>query len=244
MLKTQPKWVWLLAMIAWLLTPVATAAALPAPTHDKRGARPDDCAGDGQSADQSLGALSPPRGDIPPIHGTASRRPRGGALSAIEHEGVRPLPVLRREAPVEKSADGRIPIRFEDRHTPESQTARTTIKAVSATGAESKPYTVSIMFAPKEMYAANGQTVPGYIIMNNTDLVMATSCVDDWILQRPTPMDVDFAKKMWGHLLSDARSEHENACGWPRRSWMIWKHTGECHRMRWASCHRSTSIGA
>ena len=35
MLKTQPKWVWLLAMIAWLLTPVATAAAPPAPTHDK-----------------------------------------------------------------------------------------------------------------------------------------------------------------------------------------------------------------
>lgn len=115
-------------------------------------------------------------------------------------------------APAQKAADGKIPIRFEDRHTPEVQRATTTIKAVSTAGAESKPYSISVNFYPKELYAASGQTATGYIIIQQTDLAMTATTVEDWILQRPTPEEVEYARKTWGHLLSATRSDYENAC--------------------------------
>ena len=115
-------------------------------------------------------------------------------------------------AKAQRSTDGRIPIRFEDKHSPAMQATTTTIKAVAATGAESKPYTISINFYPKELYTAGGLTAPGYIIIQQTDLALTTSRVEDWILHRPAPGDIDFARKTWGHLFSANRSDYENAC--------------------------------
>lgn len=115
-------------------------------------------------------------------------------------------------AKAQRSADGKIPIRFEDKHSPAMQGTTTTIKAVGASGAESKPYSISINFYPKELYAAGGLTAPGYIIIQQTDLALTTSRVEDWILHRPMPSDVDFARKTWGRLFSAGRSDYENAC--------------------------------
>jgi hypothetical protein len=115
-------------------------------------------------------------------------------------------------AKAQRSADGRIPIRFEDKHSPAVQTTTTSIKAVAASGAESKPYAICINFYPKELYASGGLTAPGYIIIQQTDLALTTSRVEDWILHRPTPGEVEFARKTWGHLLSAGRSDYENAC--------------------------------
>lgn len=115
-------------------------------------------------------------------------------------------------AAAQRSSDGKIPIRFQDKHSPAMQSATTSVKAVSVAGVESKPYAISINFYPKELYAAGGQTAPGYIIIQQTDLALTTSRVEDWILHRPSPGDVDFARKTWGRLFSLSHSDYENAC--------------------------------
>lgn len=119
-------------------------------------------------------------------------------------------------APAQRSPSGKIPIAFEDKHSPAVQRTTTTIRAVTTTGAESKPYVISINFYPKELYAASGQTAPGYMIIQQTDLALTTTRVEDWILLRPTAEDVAYAKKTWGHLFSDSRLDYHNACALAR----------------------------
>jgi hypothetical protein len=110
-----------------------------------------------------------------------------------------------------KSADGQIVILFEDRHTPEAQSTTTTIKAVSKTGACSKSYTISINYYPKELYEASGQTAPGWVIVQNTDIFLSSSHVEDWILQHPTAKERAYAQNKWGSLIADAKSDYEGA---------------------------------
>lgn len=113
--------------------------------------------------------------------------------------------------PVRKAEDGRIPIRFEDLHKPDIQQTKTIVKSVSTTGAESRPYAIAINFYPKEMYAASGQNAPGYIIIQQTDLALTAGSVEDWISQKPSPADVEFARKTWGRAISATRPDYENA---------------------------------
>jgi len=115
------------------------------------------------------------------------------------------------DGPLQKSADGQIVISFEDRHTPEVQYATTTIKAVSKTEAYSKPYTISINYYPKERYEASGQTAPGWVIVQNTDIFLSSSRVEDWILQYPTAKEKDYAQGKWRPLLADAESDYGSA---------------------------------
>jgi hypothetical protein len=116
------------------------------------------------------------------------------------------------DAPFEKSANGTVAVRFEDKHNADIQRTTVAIKAVSTAGATSKLYAISMNFYPKELYAASGQTAPGYVIVQKTDLVFATSQVEDWILQHPSPDERNYARKKWGSLIADGRSDHENAC--------------------------------
>lgn len=115
------------------------------------------------------------------------------------------------DGPFRKSADGRILIRFEDRHTPEVYRSSTKIRAVARTGDSSKTYTIDINYYPKELYAASGQTAPGYVIVQNTDLLLSSSRIDDWILQRPTPEEKTWAGEKWGYLVGEGRSDYESA---------------------------------
>jgi len=115
------------------------------------------------------------------------------------------------DGPIQKSADGQIVIRFEDRHTPEAQSTTTTIRAVSKTGACSKPYTISVNYYPKELYEASGQTAPGWVIIQNTDIFLSSSRVENWILQHPTAKERAYAQDKWGSLTADAESDYKGA---------------------------------
>jgi hypothetical protein len=119
-------------------------------------------------------------------------------------------------APAQRSDSGKISIRFEDKNAPAVQRTTTTIKAATTSGAESKSYPISINFYPRELYAASGQTAPGYMIIQQTDLALTTSRVEEWILHHPSPDEVAYARKTWGRLFSPGQSDYDNVCALAR----------------------------
>ncbi|MDA0745168.1 MAG: transglutaminase domain-containing protein [bacterium] len=110
-------------------------------------------------------------------------------------------------APEQESITGEILLRFEDNHQPKHQQTDTTIRAISKTGKTSRTYHININYYPSELYAANGQTAPGYVIVRNTDLYLGYSRVNDWILHSPTQENIAFAQKTWGHFLKSESSD-------------------------------------
>ncbi len=122
------------------------------------------------------------------------------------------------DRPPIQSKDGTMDIRFEDRRTADVQRAATILHAVTESGARSRPYTVAVHFYPRERYAARGRLKGGHgrVIIQNTDLVMADSRVEDWIRIHPEPDEVDYARRKWGHLMVEDRSDYENACALAR----------------------------
>jgi hypothetical protein len=110
-----------------------------------------------------------------------------------------------------RSVDGKVPIRFHDKGTPEVQTANATIRAVDRSGKESKEYDLTVRFYPKELYAAGGHASRGCIVIQQSDLALSASHVEDWILDRPTREDVEYAQRTWKHLIRPERTAYENA---------------------------------
>ena len=117
----------------------------------------------------------------------------------------------RNDGEFQRSDDGRITICFEENHRPEPQLSSTRIRALSSNGSSQKTYTVDINFYPKELYAASGQTAPGWVILQNTDLRLSSTSVDSWILQSPTAEEKTFAGEKWGYLVGEGRSDYEGA---------------------------------
>ncbi len=107
--------------------------------------------------------------------------------------------------------DGEIAVRFEDREEARAQRIYTDIQVVSASGEESKPYTVEIGYYPKELYAAGGQTSPSWLVVQNTDLLLAGSSVDDYVMLEPTDKDRVYAQKRWGALVKDLKTDYEKS---------------------------------
>ena len=120
------------------------------------------------------------------------------------------------DAPLRESSGEEIVIRFEDNHKPEPERTRTTIKAVATDGSESQTYEMGINFYPRELYASGGQTSPGWVIVQETDLMLTSSRVSDFILQHPDEEELAYAHETWGHLIADERSDYENACALAR----------------------------
>ncbi len=97
--------------------------------------------------------------------------------------------------------DNTVVIRFIDNHSPDIQKSTTRIRAKDGTGRLSREYKIDINYYPRERYAASGQTAPGYVIVQGSDIDLAGSRVEDWIIDRPTAEDIAFARKTWGQEL-------------------------------------------
>ena len=90
----------------------------------------------------------------------------------------------------QKSESGVLAITFEDSHKPESQKAALRIHAVSAAEKTSKDYELIIGYFPKELYEKSGQTAPGYVIVQKSDIPFVSSRVEDWIVDRPDEKEI------------------------------------------------------
>ena len=115
------------------------------------------------------------------------------------------------EAPFQPSTDNTVVIRFIDNHSPDVQKSTTRIRAKDGSGRLSREYKIDINFYPKERYAASGQTAPGYVIVQGSDIDLAGSRVEDWIIDRPTAEDIRFAHQTWGQALERCLTPVEKA---------------------------------
>jgi len=111
----------------------------------------------------------------------------------------------------QKSESGVLDITFKDNHKPEAQKAALRIQAVDALGKTSKDYELIIGYYPKELYEKSGQTAPGYVIIQKSDIPFVSSRVEDWIVDRPDEKDKEFAEKTWGPAVQDLASPREKA---------------------------------
>ncbi len=113
-------------------------------------------------------------------------------------------------APAE-SRDGIVDLRFRDNRGPDVQRARLTVRALDRRGGSSPGRTLILGFYPRELYAASGRTEPGYIIVQQSDIPLAASRVEDWIVDEPGPEDPHFALRRWGRRISGAATPREKA---------------------------------
>jgi len=111
----------------------------------------------------------------------------------------------------QKSESGVLAITFEDNHKPEAQKAALRIQAVDVREKTSKDYEMIIGYYPKELYEKSGQTAPGYVIVQKSDIPFVSSRVEDWIVDRPDEKDREFAEKTWGSIIRNLASPRERA---------------------------------
>jgi hypothetical protein len=105
------------------------------------------------------------------------------------------------DGPFVPTGDNTVEIRFTDNHTPDIQTNSTRIRAKDGSGKLSREYGIAVNYYPKELYAESGKTAPGYVIVQESDVDLAGSRVEDWIIDRTTAEDIAFARETWGSAL-------------------------------------------
>lgn len=115
------------------------------------------------------------------------------------------------DEPFLKNVDGKIIVSFEKKNMPEASLSKTRIKSVTKAGETSKIYNIVIGYYPREIYAASSRTSPAYVIVQNTDLLLSSSQVEDWILHQPSEKEKAYAKEKWGYLAKKGNTDYENA---------------------------------
>jgi hypothetical protein len=114
-------------------------------------------------------------------------------------------------APFREAIGGSLIIAFADKHTPDVQTTTTVVRSMSVSGKVSKDYRIGVNYYPRELYAKAGQTAPGYVIVQKTDIPIALSRVEDWIIDQPAAADAAFAAATWGKTIVGAATPLEKA---------------------------------
>jgi hypothetical protein len=109
------------------------------------------------------------------------------------------------------SEDGRIVITFQDTGQAAHQESTTTICAITRSGDRTRTYSININYYPKELYAASGQSAPGWVIVRNTDLALSQAQPGDYLLIEPSDEEREFARMNWGSRIQDASSEYDRA---------------------------------
>lgn len=190
---------------AGILAAAVTAAALPRPRE-----------GGGAAGAENVVLQSNERELYPRLEDVAvrsiERLPDGvGAVLSLESDksGFSHFEYSTNGEPFRKADGGRLVIAF--KRSPDIQRTETVIRTVGADGGVSKDRFININYYPREHYAKAGQTAPGFVILQKTDIPFAQSRVADWIADRPTADDVGFATVKWGAKVKAAAGPLEKA---------------------------------
>jgi hypothetical protein len=70
---------------------------------------------------------------------------------------------------------------------------------------------VVLGFYPTSLYAASGLSAPNYLIVQQSDLEVQKSRVDEWILVSESETDKQFAEKTWGKKLRKYKYPYQKA---------------------------------
>lgn len=119
-------------------------------------------------------------------------------------------------APAEPCPDGRLVIRFDPEasaRVPDLQRRETRIEVINTNGEKTASHYLHINHVPSALYRARGRIEDGYgrILVRETDLNLKSSPVEDWILDQPTPDEVEFARTTWGASLAGLDSDFDRA---------------------------------
>lgn len=116
------------------------------------------------------------------------------------------------EGEADVTTEGRsFTLRFFKKHSLTPQKLRVDIHGISPTGDRSPHYYITLAYYSNAADAANGRTMFSRIGVRNTNLQLAYSYIDDWILDNPTAEDRAYAQERWGHLKESATSPYQQA---------------------------------
>ena len=119
--------------------------------------------------------------------------------------------VSQNEGTPQENLDGEVMVGFRRSGEAKPQHITTEIQAVSASGEKTRPHRIVIGYYPEEFYAASGKKSQSFVIVQYTDLALARSTVEDWIVDIPSEEDRAYAKKQWGDLIKGYGSQYEKA---------------------------------
>lgn len=131
-----------------------------------------------------------------------------------------PLSKLTIEAdgPAKVTTTGRsFTIRFTKEVSLVAQKQRVDIYGLTASGKKSPPYFLNLQYNSNAQDAAAGRTMFSRIGVRDTNLQLAYSFVDDWIMDNPTAADREYARERWGNLAAADASPYQQARAITRR---------------------------
>ena len=130
----------------------------------------------------------------------------GSSLEDLSHFTYR----INDQVP-QRSDDGTVRIGFIEDGSPKRQETNTKVCAVSREGTRTRDYAININYYPEELYAASGQSAPGWVIVRNTDLVLSPTRPEDFLLMLPSGDEREFASENWGSQIHGITPDYERA---------------------------------
>ena len=108
-------------------------------------------------------------------------------------------------------------IRFAKEVSLVAQTQRVDLHGYTADGQKSPPYFLNLQYNSNAQDAAAGRTMFSRIGVRHTNLQLAYSFVDDWIIENPTTADREYAQERWGNLAAQDAPPYQQARAITRR---------------------------
>ena len=125
---------------------------------------------------------------------------------------------LEADGPAEVTTTGRsFTIRFTKEVSLVAQKQRVDIRGLTATGKKTSPYFLNLQYNSNAQDAAAGRTMFFRVGVRDTNLQLAYSFVDDWIMDNPTKADREYARERWGNLAASDATPYQQARAITRR---------------------------
>ena len=108
-------------------------------------------------------------------------------------------------------------IRFTKEVSLVAQKQRVDLHGLTANGQKSPPYFLNLQYNSNAQDAAAGRTMFSRIGVRDTNLQLAYSFVNDWIMDDPTATDREYARERWDNLAAADASPYQQARAITRR---------------------------
>ncbi len=116
------------------------------------------------------------------------------------------------EGPIEVTAeDHALLVVFPKTVSVTPQFADVRFTGVSTTGDRSPEYFFKLLYVSNAQDASNGRTMFSRIGFRESNLKLAYSHIDEWIMENPTDEDRAYAREQWGHLMEGQSSAFPQA---------------------------------
>ncbi len=165
--------------------------------------------------ESNLSQLYPHRTELCLVTYTQTSDPPGITLTLrndVAHFSHYRYTIRRDAQPAERRREdrtGSITVTF-DPLDPRSQHAVVVVEVVAG-GYTSKPYSIGLAYHPHELYAAARHKAPSWMVVEDSDLALCGSSVEDWIVEPSSSESRAYARKRWAEMVAPLRDDHARA---------------------------------